>query len=107
MVEEAGFYTVSANNGSKALDILRTKKELPAMIISDIEMPVMDGWALLAYVKSDARYRQIPFVISTSINSDESIARGFNMGAHGYLTKPFGKELLLKNLECLAASRKH
>jgi DNA-binding NtrC family response regulator len=92
-----GFRTQSAIHGADALDKARAK--LPDVIISDLLMPVMDGYTLLRHWKSDARLGRIPFVIYTSTYiepSDERLA--LNLGADAFILKPAEPEALLARL---------
>lgn len=94
LLEEAGgFFAVEAGNGFEAL------KALPArpfdLIITDINMPDINGLELIGYVKSNPAYRTIPLVIVSTEKSEEDQKRGMSLGAAGYVVKPFKKEFLL------------
>lgn len=88
-VEEAGFRVITANNGADALELLLNNKE-PDLILSDVEMPQVDGWQLLEYVKTDDNFGHIPVVMVTSLDGDEHRERAFTLGATDYIVKPFG-----------------
>lgn len=72
-------------------------------IVSDIEMPNMNGWDLCARVKRDAALADTPFVLITSLSKDEERQRGLELGADAYLVKGlFNEQELLDTVERLA-----
>ena len=91
--EAGGFFAVEAGNGFEALKTLPTKRF--ALIITDINMPDINGLELIGYVKSNPAYREIPLVIVSTEKSEEDKKRGIALGAAGYIVKPFKKEELL------------
>ena len=103
------FYRViTAYNGREALDMLKTMQGLPDLIISDVMMPEMDGFALLNNLKHDAAYCRIPIIILTALGDHQNKLKALNTGVDDYLTKPFiSSELLARagNLISNAAER--
>jgi two-component system chemotaxis response regulator CheY len=88
LLEEAGgFFVVEAGNGFEALKTLPTLRF--DLIITDINMPDINGLELIGYVKSNPTYRDIPLIIVSTEKSEEDKKRGIAMGAQGYVTKPF------------------
>ncbi len=93
-IEEAGdFFAVEAGNGFEALKTLPSKRF--DLIITDINMPDINGLELIGYVKANPTYRGIPLVIVSTEKSDEDKKRGMALGAAGYVVKPFKKEELV------------
>ena len=90
IVEECGFQTVQAQNGEEALAIL--DKHDVAAIVSDLNMPRMDGLTLLETIKS--RRSTTPFILLTGFWSKESGLRALRLGAFDFLDKPFEAEVL-------------
>ncbi len=88
-VSAAGFDTVTACDGAEALQMLLSGKYQPDLILSDVEMPGLDGWTLLESIKSHKDLQHIPVVIVTSLNSDEHRQKAISLGASKYLVKPF------------------
>ncbi len=88
-------------NGAIALDLVRTHR--PAMLVSDVEMPEMDGHALCRAVKSDPDLRQIPVLMLTSHASTGDILAGLREGADAYVTKPYEPEHVLERIDHLLA----
>jgi two-component system, chemotaxis family, chemotaxis protein CheY len=92
--EAGGFFTAEAGNGFEALKTLPTRHF--DLIITDINMPDINGLELIGYVKSNPTYREIPLVIVSTEKSEEDKKRGIALGAAGYIVKPFKKEELLE-----------
>lgn len=89
----------TASNGREALD--RVAEEMPHLIVSDIMMPQMDGFALQAALQEQQHTRIIPFIFLTAKADEQSRARGLRTGVDDYITKPFDIEQLLVRIERL------
>lgn len=98
-VEQAGMSAITANNGAEALELLLNGEIEPDLILSDIEMPQIDGWQLLEYVKTDDNFGHIPVVIMTSLVGPEHRSRAFELGATDFVQKPFDARTLESVLE--------
>jgi len=93
-LEEAGdFFAVEAGNGFEALKTLPTRPF--DLIITDINMPDINGLELIGYVKSNPAYKDIPLIIVSTEKSEADKKRGIALGAKGYVEKPFKKEELM------------
>lgn len=89
---EKDFICFTAKNGIEALNIL--DKENIDIVITDMKMPEMDGLELLKNIKE--KYKNISAVIMTGFSEEYTTTEALNLGADGYITKPFrNKELLL------------
>jgi diguanylate cyclase (GGDEF)-like protein len=88
-----GFVTDGAENGAEALECIAARK--PDLVLSDITMPVLDGYGLLAAMRADPSMSQIPVILLTAMADRASMRQGMNIGADDYLTKPFQREDLL------------
>jgi two-component system, NtrC family, sensor kinase len=97
VLEEQGFEVSAGTNGQEALAAARANP--PAIIISDIEMPLMDGYAFCRAVRSDDVLRNVPVILLTSLSDPEDILRGLEVQADYYLTKPFDNEYLLSKID--------
>jgi DNA-binding response OmpR family regulator len=95
----AGYAVVTAANGLEAL--ARINEGLPDLIIADILMPVMDGWALCEELRRSSATRDIPFIFLTTERDVPKRIKGLEMGADDYVCKPFSKEELLARAEGL------
>ena len=95
--EAGGFFAVEAGNGFEALKTLPTRRF--DLIITDINMPDINGLELIGFVKSNPEYKDIPLVIVSTEKSDEDKKRGLALGASGYVVKPFTKEDLMSMIK--------
>jgi signal transduction histidine kinase/DNA-binding response OmpR family regulator len=97
-----GFAVDEASNGAEAL--ARARRNPPQLIISDLLMPVMDGYALLRQWKTDARLKTIPFVVYTATYTgpkDERLA--VDLGADGFIIKPADPASFMGQIEAVLA----
>lgn len=85
ILETEGYEVRLAVDGVQALAALRTGRF--DAVVSDIQMPHMDGFELLESMKRDARLKEVPVVLVTSLNSEEDQMRGLSLGADAYLVK--------------------
>jgi len=94
VIEEIGedLNAVEASSGFEALKLL--PREDFALIVTDINMPGINGLELINFVKNDQRYHHIPLVIVTTEKSAQDRDRGLALGADAYVTKPFKTEEL-------------
>lgn len=94
----------AAYSAEEALDFMQM--ESPALIITDIMMPNMDGLELISHIKENKFTRHIPLIIVSAKISDQEQATGLNIGADAYLTKPFSPTVLLSVVNRLLTSQK-
>jgi two-component system chemotaxis sensor kinase CheA len=101
ILEAAGYQVKLATDGEEALAILVTDG-LPSLIVSDINMPRLDGFELTHRIKQDSRYADIPVILVTSLDSPADKARGIEAGADAYIVKSrFDQGNLLETIEQL------
>lgn len=93
----------TATNGWEALRIL--KEEAVQLVISDVMMPVMDGFELCRTIKTDVEYSHVPTILLTAKNTLQSKIEGLELGADAYIEKPFAMEYLLAQVASLLANR--
>ena len=93
LLENAGYDTVLARRGDRALELLR--QERIDLVLSDVVMPVMDGYELCRRIKAEPGWHGIPVVLLTSLTDPLAIVRGLAAGADHYVTKPYDTEGLL------------
>ena len=91
-LEQLGHRVAFAENGRQALDALRAHGA--DMVLLDIEMPEMNGYQTLEALRADAKLRDIPVVMMSSVEEVDSVARCIEMGAEDYLFKPVNAVLL-------------
>jgi len=87
---------VEAASGFEALKILPARKI--DLIMTDINMPDINGLELINFIRENPNYRHIPTIIITTENSAEDRKRGMELGARDYLVKPFSMEVLRQSL---------
>jgi len=95
------FDTETAFDGVDALDKLVAARF--RVVVTDLEMPRLHGYELLAAIKRDPRWSHLPVIVCTSRSSDEHRRRAFDLGADGYITKPFTREQLCREVERVSA----
>jgi len=93
-IKEAGYGTTEAVNGKDALaKALSTKMD---MVITDLNMPEMDGITLIRQLRSNAQYKFTPIVMLTTESQDGKKMEGKQAGASGWIVKPFKPEQLIE-----------
>lgn len=98
-----GYSVVSARNGAEALAQART--DMPDLVVSDLLMPVMDGYTLLRHWKKDPAFAHIPFVIYTATFTDADDQHfGEGLGADAYIMKPARMAELMNTLQGVLAN---
>jgi signal transduction histidine kinase/DNA-binding response OmpR family regulator len=107
LLETAGYVVEAAGDGEEALAAAERRK--PDLVLSDIMMPNMDGFQLLAALRADARLRDVPVLLLSARAGEEAKVEGLAAGANDYLTKPFSaRELIARvrsNLDMAALRR--
>ena len=103
---EMVYSVITAGNGEEALSaIAGSPVSMPDCIISDVMMPVMDGYQLCRQLKSDEKTAHIPFVLLTALADTDSRMVGLTSGADAYLSKPFSPGELLSLIGSLLQNR--
>jgi two-component system chemotaxis response regulator CheV len=107
----SNFRIVTASNGEEAWNMLKNRQD-PAdgghgidIVVSDIEMPLMDGMALTKRIKSDPGLKSIPVILFSSIISDSLRHKGESVGADCQISKPEFPELAARAMELVGKSR--
>ena len=99
ILEEEGFKVDWVVTAEMALEFL--EKDIPTIIISDVLMPLMNGFQLCARLKEDNRWKHIPVMLLTTLSEPYDILKGLESGADNFITKPYNKDYLLSRLEYL------
>ena len=98
LLKEIGYHNADeAEDGSVALNMLKNAKY--DFVVSDINMPVMNGFELLAAVKADDALKHLPVLMVTAEARKEDIVRAAKDGAAGYIVKPFTKATLEEKVQ--------
>jgi chemotaxis family two-component system response regulator Rcp1 len=88
-----------ARDGAAALDFLQ--RQLPDLILLDLNLPKVDGRKVLEHVKSDERLRRIPVIIVSSSQAEEDVAKAYRFSANAYVMKPIDPALFLKAVNAI------
>lgn len=93
LVQASYYKAITKSNGAEALQYLSDNPNTISLILSDVNMPVMDGLEFLSKIKSDPNVRNIPVILQSAATDDE-VRRGLALGADWFLRKPYkGAEL--------------
>ncbi|HEY4628912.1 MULTISPECIES: response regulator transcription factor [Flavobacterium] len=93
------FEVFIARDGQEALEIL--KNQLPDVIILDVMMPMVDGYATLEQIKKDERLKHCKVIFLTAKNKEKDIEKGLSLGANLYVLKPFSVKKLVEQVQGL------
>ena len=102
-LEKHGFTVTAAHNGREALEALSRMR--PALVISDIQMPEMDGYELCRRLKANAMLREIPLILLTSLSTPQDIIHGLECGADNFVVKPYSEAFLLERIRGVLENR--
>lgn len=94
---------IMAENGEEGVRMAR--KELPDLVITDVMMPIMNGFECCRILKEDLKTCHIPIILLTALIGDEDVVRGIELGADDYILKPFNPEILRTKVKRLIKSR--
>jgi len=94
---------IEANNGEEALEILLKKRELPDIILLDLNMPKINGIEFLNILKSDDVLKYVPTIILTTSQNQKDLLECYKIGIAGYVLKPLKYEDYVSKIEKLLA----
>ena len=97
LMREAGHVVKTADNGIRGLSVALSFE--PDLIITDVQMPMMDGWQLVRMLRARPTMANTPVVFVTSLGSDEQRLQGYRLGVDDYIAKPFNDELLALRIQ--------
>lgn len=98
MLQREGFVVASCPEGASAADHIA--REVPAeIVITDIVMPFVDGFELIARIRADDRWHAVPVIVLSAHSADQEIIRALELGANDYVTKPFTAGVLLARIK--------
>lgn len=99
LLDGAGYRVCTAANGLEAIALVQ--QQAPALILMDVNMPQMDGFAATRALRGGEHTKSIPVVLVTAKDQKADKAWGQMLGAKGYITKPFADEVLLQQVRAL------
>jgi diguanylate cyclase (GGDEF)-like protein/PAS domain S-box-containing protein len=100
---EGGYRVRIAANGREGL--VAARRCVPTLIVSDIAMPEMDGFAMCREIKQDPQLREIPVILLTSLTSLHDVIKGLDCGADNFIRKPFDSKYLIARIRFILANR--
>jgi two-component system alkaline phosphatase synthesis response regulator PhoP len=95
--KKSNYEVFIARDGQEALDILKTN--FPDVIILDVMMPMVDGFATLEQIKKDANLQHTKVLFLSAKNKESDIEKGLALGADAYMTKPFSIKKVVEKVE--------
>jgi len=96
----SGFEVITADNGAFALNELRA--ELPDLVICDVQMPGMDGFALLAEIRSCPQWAHLPVIFTSCCYTLDDVVTALELGANDYIPKPYDLYDVLDSIQRVA-----
>ena len=97
ILREIGFEVVEAGHGIEAIQRLKDSGSIDVMLV-DWNMPEMNGFDFLCYVRGNPDYKDVPVMMVTSETEMSQVARALDAGANEYVMKPFTKEVITDKL---------
>jgi DNA-binding response OmpR family regulator len=97
ILEKHKYKVLVAKDGKEGIAMVLEHR--PSLVITDIVMPVMNGYELCKEIKSREKTRNIPVILLTSFSRSEDVMEGISCGADNFLTKPFREEYLISHIE--------
>jgi chemotaxis protein histidine kinase CheA/CheY-like chemotaxis protein len=104
VLKSGGWEVQTARDGVEALELIARQR--PAAVLLDIEMPRMDGYELMATIRSQEQYRTLPLIVLTSRAASKHHQRAMQLGADAYIIKPYQPEELLGTIARLVQERR-
>lgn len=97
ILEHFGYHVIEARDGEEG--VTRARHDLPDLILMDISIPKLDGWAATQQLKADANTRRIPIIALTAHALDSDRLKARRAGCDGYLTKPIEPSRVVQEVE--------
>jgi DNA-binding response OmpR family regulator len=96
ILQVAGFDVVSASNGAEALELMR--RQTPDLVVSDIEMPGMNGYDVLRQMRNEKKLNSVPCILMSGKDDYDHLMTALDLGAADYLPKPFDAYELIDSI---------
>ncbi len=101
VLSKSGYQVVQCRDGKEAVETLNRSGDFYDLVISDIEMPRMDGFTLLREIRTSKNWQNLPVAMLTSRENNQHRQKAKDLGANAYFTKPFAPEKLLEAIATL------
>ncbi|MFW7269454.1 response regulator [Gluconacetobacter sp. Hr-1-5] len=102
-LEEAGYDVIQGGDGVEGLEVLESADPPPNLIITDINMPRMDGFGVIEAVRKMPAFKHLPIIVLTTESDPEKKARARAAGATGWIIKPFSSDSLVAAIRRVTA----
>ncbi|MEA3187174.1 MAG: phosphoserine phosphatase RsbU/P [Chthoniobacter sp.] len=103
ILQRHAHHVTLARNGEEALNAVQQSR--PRLVITDINMPKMDGYELCRRIKDDPVLKELPVILLTSLSDPKDILKGLESGADNFIVKPYDEEFLLSRIEYVLANQ--
>lgn len=103
LLKQQGYAVIVAKNGREALEHVQKRK--PALIISDVVMPEMDGYDLCRSIKTNPQYSDVPVILVTTMSDPHDVIRGLECRADNFILKPYDERYLMGRLQYVLVNR--
>lgn len=97
-LKNSGYKVLSASDGMEAVEKLSMLTDQVDLLITDLNMPNLDGYGLISTLRSNDKHRQLPIIVLSSEDREEERKRGMAAGATSFIVKPFKSSLLLNEV---------
>jgi two-component system chemotaxis response regulator CheY len=97
-LKSKGFRIVTACDGMDAIEKMSNMSGEIDLVITDLNMPNLDGYGLIDTLRQNRKYQETPIIILTSEDDDKDMEKGIEVGANSYLVKPFKSNLLIEEV---------
>lgn len=97
-LKSKGFQIITACDGMEAIEKMSKLPNKVDLIITDLNMPNLDGYGLIDTLRQNQKYHDTPIIILTSEDDDKDMERGIEVGANSYLVKPFKSNILMEEV---------
>jgi two-component system chemotaxis response regulator CheY len=105
ILEDAGFEVEEAMNGLEGLEKALGAAEPPDLLVVDVNMPIMDGYAFLRAIRAEPALSDIPAIMLTTERQTQDVDRAFEAGANLFLTKPVRPDVMARFARMMTGSR--
>jgi len=106
ILKKEGFKVTAAEDGIDGLEKLYSAKQPVDLLISDINMPRMDGFTFIRTLREQDAYRDLPIIVLSTEGQEKDIQAGLQLGANMYMVKPAQPEKLMRNVKMLLGGQK-
>jgi two-component system chemotaxis response regulator CheY len=97
-LKSKGFHIVTACDGMDAIEKMSSMHGDIDLVITDLNMPNLDGYGLIDTLRQNQKYKDTPIIILTSEDDDKDMEKGIDVGANSYLVKPFKSNILIEEV---------